>query len=319
MKKFLISIDTEGDNLWKWRNGEAITTGNAGYLRRFQDLCDCYGFKPTYLTNYEMASSKVFVDFAKKALKNNSCSVGMHLHAWNNPPIVELTNLLETPAAPYLIEYSNEVMEEKIAYITKYLADVFETPMLSHRAGRWAMNEQYFSLLKKYGYTVDCSVTPGVDWSGNRGATMGSMGSDYSGYPQKPYFVSNDKALIEVPVTLFNTKRPFISDGDTLVDKAKQIYRGARGRTVWLRPTGDNVNQMLWMINKAVADKDMDYIMFMLHSSEFMPGGSPTFKTTGDIETLYEHLGVIFSEASNYFEGDTIEHYAESIRERIDK
>ena len=317
MKKFIITIDTEGDNLWRWKPGDAVTAENARFLQRFQNQCDRYGFKPTYLTNYEMASSKVFVDFAKKALKNNSCSIGMHLHAWNSPPLVELTNQLQVPAAPYLIEYSDEIMEEKIAFMTQYLADVFEMPILSHRAGRWAMDERYFSLLKKYGYTVDCSVTPGIDWRSNTGATEGSLGSDYSGFPKKPYFVFEDHDLLEVPVTLYSTKHPFLADGDTLKEKVKQLYRGIRGRTVWLRPTGKNVNQMLWMIHKAAKDKDMDYIMFMLHSSEFMPGGSPTFKTEEDIEKLYRDLGVIFDAASKHFEGETIERYAEDIKGRI--
>lgn len=32
----------------------------------------------------------------------------------------------------------------------------------------------------------------------------------------------------------------------------------------------------------------------MLHSSEFMPGGSPTFKTEADIEVLYNDLEQLF-------------------------
>lgn len=50
---FLITIDTEGDNLWQ--KHDSITTENARYLPRFQQLCEKYGFKPVYLTNYEMA------------------------------------------------------------------------------------------------------------------------------------------------------------------------------------------------------------------------------------------------------------------------
>ena len=38
-----------------------------------------------------------------------------------------------------------------------------------------------------------------------------------------------------------------------------------------------------------------DYVEFMLNSSEFMPGGSPTFKTAADIETLYENLEQLFA------------------------
>lgn len=33
-----------------------------------------------------------------------------------------------------------------------------------------------------------------------------------------------------------------------------------------------------------------DYVEYMLHSSEYMPGGSPTFKNERDIERLYADL-----------------------------
>ncbi len=319
MKKFLISIDTEGDNLWTWRQGQPITTENAKYLQRFQSLCDEYGFQPTYLTNYEMASSPDFVSFAKKAIKENRCSVGAHLHAWNNPPQFALSHLLKNPAAPYLIEYPEEVMEQKLAYLTAFLSDVFEMPILSHRAGRWAMNDTYFGLLEKYGYTVDCSVTPRMDWSGNVGATVGSQGSDYSHYPKTSYLVKNTKKLLEVPVTVLKTKRFFTGDAPSLLQKAKQVYRGLRGRTVWLRPTGHNLNQMLWMVDKVAGEKTLDYVMFMLHSSEFMPGGSPTFQTQEQIERLYRHLQIVFARASKKFEGATIESYAIAKKEKNQK
>ena len=39
--------------------------------------------------------------------------------------------------------------------------------------------------------------------------------------------------------------------------------------------------------------------MFMLHSSELMPGGSPTFRDEGAIEHLYRELNAIFARAQS--------------------
>ena len=50
---FIITLDTEGDNLWE--SGPVITTQNTRFLPRFQALCEKYSFKPVWLTNYEMA------------------------------------------------------------------------------------------------------------------------------------------------------------------------------------------------------------------------------------------------------------------------
>ena len=70
---FLITIDAEGDNLWN--KPKIITTNNAKFLSRFQLLCDSYGLKPTYLTNYEMACSDVFKEFGHDVISNNNLSV----------------------------------------------------------------------------------------------------------------------------------------------------------------------------------------------------------------------------------------------------
>ena len=94
MKKFLISIDTEGDNLWAWKTGDKITTENARFLPRFQELCEKYGFKPTYLTNHEMANDPFFVRYFKQRNLSGKCEIGMHLHAWNSPPNYDLISVL---------------------------------------------------------------------------------------------------------------------------------------------------------------------------------------------------------------------------------
>jgi hypothetical protein len=65
----------------------------------------------------------------------------------------------------------------------------------------------------------------------------------------------------------------------------------------------------------AVAEKTLaqgnDYVEFMLHSSEFMPGGSPTFKNEGDIELLYEDLEKLFSWLASRTVGMTLAEYYE--------
>ena len=66
--RFLITIDTEGDNAWA--KPREVTTRNAAYLPRFQSLCERYGLQPTYLTNYEMAVSPEYREFAADALRS---------------------------------------------------------------------------------------------------------------------------------------------------------------------------------------------------------------------------------------------------------
>lgn len=208
MKKpaFIITLDTEGDNLWE--NEHNITTQNTHFLPRFQQLCERFQFKPVWLTNYEMAIDEAYIEFAQDVIARNTGEIGMHLHAWNSPPLVALTDN-DLHYQPYLIEYPKSQMRDKIAFMTDLLENKLQTKMLSHRAGRWAFNETYAQLLIEFGYQVDCSVTPKVDWRFTKGDPAQSGGTDYSNFPSHAYFMdvndiskAGDSTLLEVPMSI---------------------------------------------------------------------------------------------------------------------
>jgi hypothetical protein len=50
----------------------------------------------------------------------------------------------------------------------------------------------------------------------------------------------------------------------------------------------------------------------MLHSSELMPGGSPTFRNEASIERLYEDLEALFEAAAGRFQGATMSEFYEA-------
>ncbi|WP_374255380.1 polysaccharide deacetylase family protein [Yokenella regensburgei] len=307
---FLITIDTEGDNLWQKHS--SITTENARYLPRFQALCEKYGFKPVYLTNYEMAIDPAYVEFAKDVIARGTGEVGMHLHAWNSPPEIPLTDD-DWRFKPYLIEYSDAVMKDKVVYMTRLLEETFQTKMRSHRAGRWAFDERYAQMLIELGYEVDCSVTPKVNWQTAKGAPQGSGGTDYRRFPSQAYFIdendisrAGNSSLLEVPMSIQ------FKHG-ALLNAVKQAYDKLRGKVRspsvhWLRPSGGNVATMQDVVTRTLADGS-DYVEYMLHSSEYMPGGSPTFKTPDDIERLYDSLEHFFAWLQPQVQGMTLAEY----------
>ena len=306
----MITIDTEGDNLWEYKIGDPVETKNARALPRFQKLCDKFGFKPVYLTNYEMAQDPFYVEFAKAAQDEGRCEVGMHLHAWNNPPYFELP--ADEKGLPYLIEYPESVMREKIRVMDNLLTEKFGVKPVTHRAGRWAMNQTYFDLLIERGYQVDCSVTPHIDWRTSVGMTQNSCGSDYRDMPEKPSIIlssNGTESIMEVPVTVgfdhhFRTQR-VLRRPKKILDELKQSHRG---RLVWVRPNGKNLKQMLRYVAQ-MAKSDFPYLMFMIHSSELMAGGSPTFRTVKSIDHLYDDMEVLFNRIKMYYEGETLRDY----------
>jgi len=283
---FLISVDVEGDDLWS--APAEVTTENARYLPRFQSQCERYGLRPTWLTNYEMAESPVFREFGRDVLQRGAGEIGMHLHAWDSPPL--------TPGPSgqtYLIEYPENVMRDKIAFMTRLLEDRFGEKMTSHRAGRWAFDSRYARLLVEHGYRVDCSVTPHVSWAEDLGDPDGAGGTDYTSFPAQPYFLDIERidregnsSLLEVPLSV--------------------VLSG--GRRQFPYPNGKNRDAMHAILRQA-REEGWPCVLFMLHSSELMPGGSPTFATEDSIERLYEDLDSLFTEAAAHFRGATLREF----------
>lgn len=299
---FQITIDTEGDNLWS--RPAAAGTRNAEYLPRFQTICEKYGLKPTYLTNWEMAHSPAMQALGRDILKRGTGEIGMHLHAWDSPPLVPLT-ADDAAQHPYLIEYPEAVMRQKVGRLTAALEDLFQARMVSHRAGRWAFNATYARILADHGYKVDCSVTPHVSWRRVMGAATGNGGSDYTGFPDRAYWweLGGAAELLEVPVSI-------VRQVPALPMRAVRRLLGRPAcRTLWLRPNGRNLKDLFHVLDEALRH-GRDYVQFMLHSSELMPGGSPSFDTADKIETLYAHLDQLFSRARRNFDGATLGEYA---------
>lgn len=307
MKKyFLITIDTEGDNLWTWKKGSRITTENVKYIPRFQKLCEKYGFVPTYLTNYEMAMDSLWNEFASKKAREGLAEVGMHLHAWNSPPLVELEDRFG--GNPYITEYEEDVILQKVAFLKELLETRFSCPILSNRSGRWATNNIYFQALEKNNIIVDCSVTPGLDLSSIPGCSK-NCGNDYSKQPKSAFFISDN--LVEVPMSTRRIRHYNISKG-----MRKGINNLLFGEELWLRPHNKSFEELMRVTNKIIRE-NCEYLEFMMHSSEFMPGGSPYFRSSEDIEKMYSIVEQLFAWATrNGYYGIGVTDYAKTFIEK---
>jgi len=291
---FLITMDTEGDNLWS--RPRSVTTRNAAWLPAFQQLAERFGFCPTWLVNWEMAHAPACVEFLRDVLARGTGEVGLHLHAWDTPPLEPLTSD-DAQHHPFLGEYPESLMREKLARLTGILEETFSRPLRSHRAGRWAFDGRIARWLRERGFTADCSVCPGVDWRSTLGDPRGLGGPDYRAAPREPYYLdeynvtkpakdSATGALLEVPMTI----------GQPRQNVTGFVVEAFSKRHYWLRPNGRNGAALRERVEEAVAG-GRAHAMFMLHSSELMPGGSPTFPDDASIARLNDDLAELFAHA----------------------
>jgi len=302
--RFLITIDTEGDD--QWRNTKDAPTKNSLFLPRFQELCEEFNLKPTYLTNYEMACCPEFQKLGRRILRYNTGEIGMHLHAWNSPPI-RSTSFEAGRHGMLLTECSEQTMRQKIGYMTALLEDTFGVKPRSHRAGRWALDERYARLLAENGYEVDCSVTPGICWASEQGANKESR-LDYRGFRSYPYWLDlsniareGQSRLLEIPVTIFS-RHSWAWAGATFVRRALNRFLPEH---TWLRPNGRNLRDMQCVVQRCVEEKRV-HAQLMLHSSELMPGGSPIFDSKEKVTRLHDHLRLLFMQVVDQFQPATL-------------
>lgn len=313
MKPFFITIDTEGDCLWD--NPKEISTENSLWIPRFQELCEKYGFIPIWLTDFEMANDDRFVNYMREKAQRGLCEIGIHVHAKNSPPLYSLKN--EHIGAAFLIEYPRKIIYEKTAFLKYLLEDKFGVEIKTHRAGRWALNQEYIDILIELGIKYDCSVTPYVDWSQHGGITPNGKGSDYSKERNKITWLHHsadiNKKMAEFPVSIYPCNCLISPSNISVKSILKSIYAYIYNVPVWLRPIRDNFSEMVYVLNK-VEENKVGFAEYMIHSSELMPGGSPNFSTKASINILYCNTERIFKIANKMgYTGQTFEMFTDYI------
>ena len=90
--------------------------------------------------------------------------------------------------------------------------------------------------------------------------------------------------LLEVPMSIQYKHSAWMNS-------VKQGYDRLRGKVRspsvhWLRPMGGNVETMKKVVEQTLTQGN-DYVEYMLHSSEYMPGGSPKIGRASCRERVY--------------------------------
>jgi hypothetical protein len=303
--KFIITIDTEGDN--QWDHGRTLTVENVKYVDRFQSLCEAHGISPTYLVTSEICedpyAQKLFSDYVKK----NRAEVGAHLHSWTTPPFLPDTGFRENDENHiFASELDHDLLSEKIKNLTEQITRLIGRVPTSFRSGRYGFNETVARVLIENNFLVDSSVTPFVSWSEQRGLPGGKGGPDFidsSPFPDQYNFKAG--SLIEIPVTILPTILPL--NGNHRI--ASYYFRNVNtnlflrilrklfytSQPVWLRPTPDMTPALLKALVREARSINLPYLTMMFHSSELMPGCSKYRPDDQSIEELYTLLEIFFT------------------------
>lgn len=302
--EFIISIDTEGDNQWDF--GSDLTVENIKFVPRFQNLCEKYHIKPTYLVTSEVCND----DFAKEIFsdywKKETAEVGSHLHVWTTPPFLDQDGYRSNDASHgFANELPVDILSDKLKCLTEQVNSAFGKRPESFRSGRYGFNENVARILVNNGYLIDSSVTPLLSWSGYKGIPGGEGGPDFidcNPFPFRYDFPSG--SLMEIPVTILPTRFPLNRfenlsryffrnvDHNVLLKVFRKLF--FKDQPLWYRPNPwMTMNHFEELIDESMRIK-LPYIVMMFHSSELMPGCSIYRPDNNSIEKLYDLLESFF-------------------------
>jgi hypothetical protein len=302
--KFLITIDTEGDN--QWNHGRELTVENLKFVPRFQNLCNKYQIKPTYLVTSEVCEDSYAKEIFTDYLITGKAEVGAHLHSWTTPPFQEKIGYRYNDINhAFATDLAEDLINEKINNLTIQIEAAFGQRPLSFRSGRYGFNKTVAKILTDHSYLVDSSVTPYTSWLNYKGIPEGKGGPDFidnTAFPFEYHF--DQKTLLEIPVTILPTRFPLNKNKKLAgyyfrhVDNNLflRVFRKLlfQNQPLWLRPfLSTNISSFEELINEA-QNINLPYIVMMFHSSELMPGCSIYRVDKKDIEKLYDLLELFF-------------------------
>jgi len=323
--ELIVTVDTEADNQWDVTAPQ--TVANLEAVPRFQRLCEAHGFPPTYLCTYEVVTSGRFAETIGSPATEGRAEVGAHLHPWSTPPFVDEWDASGT-ARPYPSELPRALLADKLAVLTTAVEAGAGARPTSYRAGRWGFSAPQISALRSLGYEVDCSVTPGVSWGGDRGLREG--GPDFTAAQVAPYELARDdvccigdSGLVEVPVTIVHTNALMRACGS--LRRSYQRHRRALPWRVanrllqvapqWLRPDPHMTSERLITVTETAHTLELPVLELMLHSSELLPAASPSNPTAEAVERAFARLSRLFAHlASRGVTGATLTGFARKWR-----
>lgn len=301
---FVFTIDTAADNLWD--TGRELTLENVRTIPRLQNLCEKYNIRPTYLVTSEICEDSFAREMFLDYLENDQAEVGALLHPWTTPPFFNREGYRYNDVKhAFPNELPDDIVANKLRYLTDQIRTTFGTRPTSFRAGRFGFSENLARMLMNNEFMVDSSVTPYINWSGYTGIPGMKGGPDYISKKSYPYtYTYQGNSLLEIPVTVLPTRFPLNKNNrfteyyfknvnnNTLLKSLQSIF--FRYQPLWLRPYPWMTIGMLDEVLREAINKKVPYLVMVLFSGELSPGCSIYRPDNNATESLFELLENFF-------------------------
>ena len=251
-----------------------------------------------YLVDWPIATDPAAAEIIADAVRRGTAEVGVQLHPWVNPPFEGRSQRATTPLPANL---PPALEAAKFMALRDRIETVFGTPPLIYRAGRYGLGPPHRRSAQdrrdphRHFGCVRCSIT------------VQKGGPDYTRHPLAPYWVDDERRLLELPVT--SVHWGLLRNLGTGLQRLER--RGSHGRwgrcrvsACWsgiaLTPEGVTAEEALRGIDIAL-DSGLPVACAVVPTARPLAPGHTGFlppyaATQADVETLYQWLSSVYAE-----------------------
>jgi hypothetical protein len=287
-QRTLLTVDTEEE--FDWEGPFSATDHGVKHvpaISRFQQFCEDMEVSPLYLVDWPIVRDPAACELLGDAVKRGKAEIGLQLHPWVTPPHDEVVNVPNSFAGslPASLERA------KLENLCRAVEENFEIKPLIYRAGRYGLGPNTAQVLIDNGVAVDTSVRANYDYSDRHGP-------NYARHPLKPYWVDDEKRLLELPVTtvfwgklrhkggMISTRLRRVPAVGGLLARSKMLEK------IPLTPEGVSIKEALRGADMAI-DEGLPVINLSLHSPSLAVGYTPYVRSDADLERLYDWIATV--------------------------
>jgi hypothetical protein len=289
-QRVLLTVDTEEEFDWNAPfSRDRFGLDHVAAIARFQQFCEGIGAHPVYLVDWPIAGDARAVEIIGDAVRRGAADVGAQLHPWVNPPFEEEISARNS----YPGSLPRELEAAKFTRLRDRIEERFGTAPLIYRAGRYGLGPNSAEILKAGGIRIDTSVRTLFDY-------RAQVGPDYSRHPVAPYWVDQERSLLEAPMTTvyWGPMRP-LGAGLQRVGAQLPLLLGSLSRLgllerIALTPEGVTAEEAIRGLDLALAD-GLPLIVLSFHSPSLAPGFTPYTRSEEDVERLYDWFAKVYA------------------------
>ena len=289
-QRVLLTVDTEGEFDWSQPfPSEGHGIGHVLRIAKFQEFCEGMGVVPVYLVDWPVATSQRARDILVPLVQQGKAEIGVQLHPWVNPPLIEETSVHNSFAG----NLPPDLERDKFNRLVDAIEDSFGVVPQIYRAGRYGVGPATARMLKDRGIAIDSSVRPHHDYSAQGGP-------DFRRHPDHPYWSDEERRLVELPLT--TSFWGMLRRQGALVQPLLRRFPKLGGvlnrlglfERIPLTPEGTSKEEALRCIDMAL-DDGKELLVISFHSPSLVPGHTPYVRTEDDLDDLYDWLRGVYA------------------------